>query len=214
MEKLYQSEIYAKVKALIDEVGENDAEFMLADSDTRNLETIINQVTLLSVRNVHLSAPHGTLSGELKGDGFSIGTNLVGQVALPDTFLRLVSAKLSSWGAPVTRTITEDTAEYRMQSNEYMRGTCNKPICARVRTADGGQKLELYSAKSASDTLMLILLEEPTWKLDSSNNEQYVLICPRLKNSIIAQITGQLLLALNEDQRAQTFLSLSSNYSQ
>lgn len=216
MEKLYQSEIYAKVKAFIDEVGENDSEFMLSDKDTQNLETIINEVALPSVRNVHLNAPNGTLIGEPQEiEDFSIdSTSLVGTITLPEKFLRLVSAKLNTWDSPVTRAITEDMAEYRMQSNKYMRGTYNKPVCAVVRTSEGALKLELYSAKSASDTLALILLTEPAWAPDEDNGEQYVLICPRLKNAIIAQITGQLLLALNEDQRAQTFLSLSSNYSQ
>lgn len=223
MEKLYQSEIYAKVKAFIDEVGENDAEFMLSDSDTRNIETIINEVTPLSVRNVFISAPNGMLTGEPYTKDFSIdSTTFIGEITLPEDFLRLVSAKLSSWGSPVTRVITEDMAEYRMQSNKYMRGTYNKPVCAVVSdvvTPESGgskqvHKLELYSAKATTDTLRLVLLKEPTWELDDNKNEQYVSICPRLKHSIIAQITGQLLLALSEDQRAQTFLTLSSNYSQ
>lgn len=215
MERLYKSEIHKLVKAFLDELGDNDAEFMLSDNETQNLEDIMDSVTPMAVRAVHDGAPNYMLDGNNPAvTDFSID-NYVATATLPDNFMRLVRVKLSSWGAPVTQVITEDSPEYRMQANKYMRGSYNKPVCALVRSSSGKQVLELYSAKLSSDDLQqLLILTEPQWGTDAVKGDDYIEICPRLKSSIIAQITGQLLLAISEDQRAQTFLSLSSNYSQ
>ena len=209
MEKLTKSEIYEKVRAFLDELGDNDAGFMLSDKDSSELNTIIDKVTPLSVRNIHISAPYRMLDGDMyEPSDFSV-ENKKATMTLPENFLRLVQVKLSSWSAPVVNVVTEDMPEYRMQANEYMRGTYYKPVCALVLLAEGLQGLEVFSAKDDTDTLTsLIILKEPEWEDDS------IAICPRLRNSIIAQITGQTLLALGEEQRAQTFLSLSANYSQ
>ena len=213
MKVLSKIEIYNKVRALLDETAENDADFILTDKDSTELNAIIDEVALLSVRNVHLGAPYWMLDGETVPDtdleDFKVGDNLVATLSLPEDFLRLVKVKLSSWSAPVTKVITEDSPEYRMQANKYMRGTAAKPVCALVLLANDTRGLELYSAAETADKVSLIILKEPEWSTDGKVN-----ICPRLENAIIAQITGQTLLALGENERAQTYLSLSTNYSQ
>ncbi len=214
MEKLTKSEIYEKVRAFLDELGDNDAGFMLSDKDSSELNTIIDKVTPLSVRNIHISAPYRMLDGDMYvPSDFSV-ENKKATMTLPENFLRLVQVKLSSWNAPVVDVVTEDMPEYRMQANEYMRGTHYKPVCALVLLANGLQGLELFSAKDDEDNLSsLIILKEPEWASAGANGD-YIEVAPRLKDSVIAQITGQVLLALGEEQRAQTFLSLSTNYSQ
>lgn len=210
MKVLSKNDIYAKVRALLDETAENDAAFILTDKDSTELNAIIDEVALLSVRNVHLGAPYWMLEGEPNyATDFKVGDNLVATLTLPDDFMRLVKVKLPSWSAPVTKVITEDSPEYRMQANKYMRGTVAKPVCALVLLAGGTQGLELYSAKETDDNVSLIILREPAWFADGLVN-----ICPRLENAIIAQITGQTLLALGENERAQTYFTLSTNYSQ
>ena len=210
MKVLSKIDIYNKVRALLDETAENDADFILTDKDSTELNAIIDEVALLSVRNVHLGAPYWMLDGEPNyATDFEVGDNLVATLSLPKDFLRLVKVKLPSWSAPVTKVITEDSPEYRMQANKYMRGTVAKPVCALVLLADGKQGLELYSATETDDEVSLMILKEPVWSVDGKIN-----ICPRLENAIIAQITGQTLLALGENERAQTYLSLSTNYSQ
>lgn len=216
MEKLFKSDIYESVRAFLDELGENDAEFILSDKDSSELNTIIDKVTPLSVRNVHIGAPYRMLDGNsYPPTDFSVSSaNDKATLTLPKGFMRLVQVKLSSWNAPVVEAITEDTPEYHMQANQYMRGTHYKPVCALVLLANGLQGLELFSAKASDDTLQsLIILSEPEWGSDGANGD-YIEVAPRLKDSVIAQITGQVLLALGEEQRAQTFLSLSTNYSQ
>lgn len=233
MKELSKSEIYQSVRAFLDELGENDAEFILSDKDSSELNTIIEEVTPLAVRNVHIGAPYWMLDGESLVDSNSGGgggsleqtpsdplapikgtltvdtTTLKGSVTLPNDFMRLVKVQLSSWGAPVTNVITEDSPEYRMQANQYMRGTHYKPVCALVLLANSLQGLELFSAKETTDTLKsLIILREPEWANDA------IKVCPKLVDSVIAQITGQTLLALGENQRAETFLTLSNNYLQ
>ena len=210
MKVLSKTEIYNKVRALLDETAENDADFILTDKDSTELNAIIDEVALLSVRNVHLGAPYWMLDGEsYEAADFKVGDNLVATLSLPKDFLRLVKAKLSSWSAPVTKVITEDSPEYRMQANKYMRGTAAKPVCALVLLANDTRGLELYSATETDDEVSLIILKEPKWYDEGKIN-----ICPRLENAIIALITGQTLLALGENERAQTYLSLSTNYSQ
>ena len=210
MKALTKTEIYNKVRALLDETAENDADFILTDKDSTELNAIIDEVALLSVRNVHLGAPYWMLDGEsFSATDFKVGDNLVATLSLPKEFLRLVKAKLPSWSAPVTKVITEDSPEYRMQANKYMRGTAAKPVCALVLLANDTRGLELYSATETDDEVSLLILKEPAW-----SNNGGIDICPRLENAIIAQITGQTLLALGENERAQTYLSLSTNYSQ
>lgn len=213
MKALTKTEIYNKVRALLDETAENDADFILTDKDSTELNAIIDEVALLSVRNVHLGAPYWMLDGETVSEtdlkDFKVGDDLVATLSLPKEFLRLVKVKLPSWSAPVTKVITEDSPEYRMQANKYMRGTAAKPVCALVLLANDTRGLELYSATETDDEVSLIILKEPVWSADGEIN-----ICPRLENAIIAQITGQTLLALGENERAQTYLSLSTNYSQ
>lgn len=210
MKALYKKDIYAKVRALLDETAENDAAFILTDKDSTELNAIIDEVALLSVRNVHLGAPYWMLDGEpAEVTNFKVGDNLVATLSLPNEFMRLVQVKLPSWSAPVTKVITEDSPEYRMQANKYMRGTVAKPVCALVLLADGTRGLELYSASETDDEVSLLILKEPKWFADG-----IVSICPRLENAIIAQITGQTLLALGENERAQTYFTLSTNYSQ
>ncbi len=228
MKKLRRSEICSKVLAFLDELGENDAAFILSDKDATELTTIIGEVTPLSVRNVHLNAPNYLLDGEKYTVGqngssevtsgrYAIADTLKVTIGLPTDFLRLVSVKMSSWMAPITGAITEDMPEYRMQANEYMRGTATKPVCAYVRISDELPGLELYSAKAADDSVSnLTILREPSWGRDGavSTTEDSIAICSRLVDSVIAQITGQTLLALGENQRAETFLTLSNNYLQ
>lgn len=229
MKKLRRSEICSKVLAFLDELGENDAAFILSDKDASELATIIGEVTPLSVRNVHLNAPNYLLDGEKcatwqngSSDASSAGHYFISDtrkvtIGLPKDFLRLVSVKMSSWMAPITGAITEDMPEYRMQANEYMRGTATKPVCAYVRISDELPGLELYSAKAVNDSVSnLTILREPSWGRDEEVNttEDCIAICSRLVDSVIAQITGQTLLALGENQRAETFLTLSNNYLQ
>lgn len=229
MKKLRKSEIHLKVLAFLDELGENDADFILSDKDATELTTIIDEVTPLSVRNVHLNAPNYLLDGEKYTVGqngssevssglYAISDTLKVTIGLPKDFLRLVSVKMSSWMAPVTGAITEDMPEYRMQANEYMRGTASKPVCAYVRLGEDLSGLELYSAedKDKDSVQYLYILYEPSWGRDGSvsTTEDSIEMCSRLEDSIIAQITGQTLLALGENQRAETFLTLSNNYLQ
>lgn len=214
MKVLSKKDIYAKVRALLDETAENDADFILTDKDSTELNAIIDEVALLSVRNVHLGAPYWMLDGEpADATDLEVGENLVATFSLPDEFMRLVQVKLPSWSAPVTKVITEDSPEYRMQANKYMRGTVAKPVCALVLLADGTRGLELYSASETDDEVSLLILKEPVWVADNDGSDS-ISICPRLENAIIAQITGQTLLALGENERAQTYFTLSTNYSQ
>lgn len=216
MKELSKSEIYTSVRAFLDELGENDAEFILSDKDSSELNTIIDKVTPLSVRNVHIGAPYRMLEGEdVTSDSNLVVDGMdVGHILLDDDFLRLVKVRIGAWKVPVTEVITEDSPEYRMQQNPYTRGTTRKPVCALVYTADDEGVLqpwlELYVCPDSGDNpTSVVILREPKWE-----EENKIKVCPKLENSILMQITGQVLLALGEEQRAQTFLSLSTNYSQ
>lgn len=214
MEKLYKSRMYEAVRALLDELGANDAEFMLNDTDSSELNTIIDNVAITAVRNVHLNAPGWKIEGtQAEQDDFSVATTCDrATVTLPDGYLRLVRARLSSWIVSATEATSEDTSTYQMQSNAYMRGTPRRPVCAVIRRK-GDLLLEMFSPEAITDTLEEFeILLEPEWVSDES--EEYIEICRRLEDSVIYQITGLTLIALGEDQRAQTFLSLSANYSQ
>jgi hypothetical protein len=51
-----------------------------------------------------------------------------GKIVLPTRFLRFVSMKLSDWKRPVESLLSQDDPNYKLQFNEFQRGTIYKPV--------------------------------------------------------------------------------------
>lgn len=124
-------------------------------------------------------------------------------LVLPDDFLRLVTLQMSDWNRPIQTLVNEDSAEYRKQTNRYLRGTNTKPIGALVHQ-NGVPVAELYSCVTNMATIMFgQYVPEPV--LYTYNGDQYVSICEPLKFPCLNQITANVLRGIGRVQEAALY---------
>lgn len=121
-------------------------------------------------------------------------------LVLPDDFLRLITLQMSDWSRPIQTLVNEDSAEYRKQTNRYLRGTNTKPIGALVHQ-NGVAMAELYSCASNMATMMFgQYVPEPA--AYTYNGDKYVSICEPLKYPCLNQITAHVLRSIGRNQEA------------
>lgn len=153
MKQYTTSEIVTLVRTKYDEIGLNESDMMDTTQDSANLDTVIRSCIASAYRFAVTGADPSMLEGkQYTGATLTIDSNRVGHVLLPADFLRGVTFRLSSWQSSASDIITEDSPEYRMQSDPWACGTYQQPVVAFVQTA-AGRELEFYKAKSAADTL-------------------------------------------------------------
>lgn len=154
-------QIVDEVRIRYDEIALNGSD-MMESTDDSDIDTIITSNIGPAYRFVTFSADLSMLEGKHLEDGeLTIDSELVGHVSLPGDFLRGITARLSSWKSSFSEIISEDSTEYRMQSDPYACGTYQHPVVALVHTSTG-RELEFYKAKDASDTLKS-LVYVPAW---------------------------------------------------
>ncbi|GHT25503.1 hypothetical protein AGMMS4957_20410 [Bacteroidia bacterium] len=68
-----------------------------------------------------------------------------GYITLPADYFRLKRFKMFGWERPVMTTIDENSPEYSLQSNEYLRGGVSRPVCAVRKYGGNVNRLEYYS---------------------------------------------------------------------
>lgn len=168
MKQYTTSEIVTLVRTKYDEIGLNESDMMDTTQDSANLDTVIRSCIASAYRFAVTGADLSMLEGkQYTGATLTIDSNGVGHVLLPADFLRGVTFRLSSWQSSASDIITEDSPEYRMQSDPWACGTYQQPVVALVQTASG-RELEFYKAKSAVDTLKSFVYM-PEWD-DSSES--------------------------------------------
>ena len=193
MKTLSIADIVQKVRAKYDEIALNESD-MMAEADDSDFDVIVKSCISDAYRFVVNSADLSMLEGkQLTGGSMTIDSNLVGHVALPDDFLRGLTFRLSSWQSSASDIITEDTPEYRMQSDPYACGTHQHPVAAIVHTSSG-RELELYKAKSSNDTLKSFVYM-PAW--DSSSES--VDIPDQVADAFIYYVAGLTATTFRED---------------
>lgn len=193
MKTLSIADIVQKVRAKYDEIALNESD-MMAEADDSDFDVIVKSCISDAYRFVVNSADLSMLEGkQLTGGSMTIDSNLVGHVALPDDFLRGLTFRLSSWQSSASDIITEDTPEYRMQSDPYACGTYQNPVAAIVHTSSG-RELELYKAKSSNDTLRSFVYM-PAW--DSSSES--VDIPDQVADAFIYYVAGLTATTFRED---------------
>lgn len=214
MKSISISKFIKLIRTQLDELGQNDADFMLSDKDSLELDNIIEECALVSIRTVHSRANHKYIDGIPFNPEVITGENptipLMASVEVPEDFLRLVSLKMNNWAYPINNYINEASTEYHMQSNPYMCGTPDRPVCALVQS-DNGFYFQVFTMKNKNDKVdKFIYVPIPKWEEESDS--KHILICEKLINAIIMHTTGQVLLAFNEPQRADVFFKLADGY--
>lgn len=122
---------------------------------------------------------------------------------LPGNFLRLITLQMGDWERPIQTLVNEDSAEYRKQTNRYLRGTNTKPVAALVHQS-GYPFLELYSCTSNVEVMMYgQYVPEPTKFGDGDT--AYVKICEPLRDPCLNQITANVLRGIGRAQEAALY---------
>ena len=205
-------EIVTRVRSAIDELMENDSQFLRQSTDEANLTRVIIDKIGYALQHILETAPldkldsdvFDTLTPEELSSNFSIDAELVGRVKLPKDLLRIIEARLSSWSHfPIPEPDTSQV--YLMQQDKYARGSWDRP--ANILTYIGADKtLEMYCAKTTSDTLNFVFIRKPdTSIIDTDHMSEEVDVPAALEASLIYQIAGLSMVAFREDVAASLF---------
>lgn len=203
------ADIVTDVRIAMDEIGVNDADFIVGADDSE-MDTIIKSKIVEAVRYVHGNADFSFLSPEktYKSNDdketveMGVDTDNVGYISIPDKFLRLVYAKFDSWPVYLQTPIYWNDPEYATLSDEYATGTYERPKIAEIYNNENKRELQLYKAKDGKDTFSVGVLLEPEISNDT------IFISDKLYNAVVYYTTGLVLLTYNE-QRADNFFNLA-----
>ena len=198
-------EIVTRVRAAIDELTQNSGELSFLTSDEENLEAIIIDKIPYALTYVMENAPEEKLdnsqithiepvTGSIPASGSCV------TVLLPGNVLRVLSARLSSWSlSPIP--VSEHSQEYLMQQDAYARGSWDRPVCAIVYRG-ASRYIELYSARSTTDTVSISCLLFPTIPSTAimvADQDTDISVSSRLAAAFIYYIAGLTLTAFRED---------------
>lgn len=186
-------QIVDEVRIKYDEISSNESD-MIGTTDDSDMDTIIKSCISEAYRFVTVNADLSMLEGkQLEEADLSIDDDLVGHIRLPEDFLRGITFRLSSWNSSASDIITEDTPEYRMQSDPYACGTWQHPVAALVHTASG-RELELYKARTKEDTLKSFVYI-PNWE----KSEESINIPNQLSEAFIYYVAALTATTFRED---------------
>lgn len=205
-------EIVTRVRAAIDELMQNDSQFLGQSTDEANLTSVIVDKIGYALQHLLEIAPLDKLDSDVYEEltpqelqtNFSIDSELVGRVKLPKDLLRIIEARLSSWSHfPIPESDTSQV--YLMQQDKYARGSWDRPV--NILTYIGADKtLEMYCAKAANDTLNFVFIRKPDMSnIDTDHMSAEVDVPAGLEASLIYQIAGLSMVAFREDVAASLF---------
>ena len=213
-------DIVTRVRAAIDELMGNDATFIASSEDEQNLTRIIVDKIGYALQDVIENAPTEKLDSlfdtlsQTEEAGFSIdATSLVAQLKLPADLLRIIVAKLSSWSqSPIPE--NDNSQVYLMQQDQYARGSWDRPVS--ILTNHGKDRyLEMYSAKTASDTLNFSFVRKPqmpTIDVTSAESMNTTITVPSmLEEALIYQVAGLTMVAFKDESASMFFAIANKN---
>ena len=212
-------EIKQRVRAVIDEVNANKSGFIDTATDQQNLDIIIqdkiNYALLYVLQNIpkyQVDSSSKTLDSSYLTANSSIDSNtLVCTVVLPETAVRVLSARMKSWKYS-PGTIDEGTQEYIKQADSYVRGCTDRPVTALVRR-DGKLCLEFYCAKDLNDTADISVVYNPSYtSAELSTGTTEITVPEKYEGAFIYQIAGLTMLAQQDYNSSKSLLEISKDY--
>lgn len=205
-------EIVTRVRAAIDELMQNDSQFLRQSTDEANLTSVIVDKIGYALQHLLEIAPLDKIDSDVYEEltpqelqsNFNIDSELVGRVKLPKDLLRIIEARFSSWSHfPIP--VSDTSQVYLMQQDKYARGSWDRPV--NILTYIGADKtLEMYCAKENSDTLNFVFIRKPDMSnIDTDHMSAEVDVPAGLEASLIYQIAGLSMVAFREDVAASLF---------
>lgn len=178
-----ESTIISDVRVAMDEntaiTAFTDGDGTALDTDTLEMEEIIRSKIADGVNAVRKAAPLSMLdlTRKASGDDWPVTwideNKCIGEVELPDDYLRLVMFKMSDWAHAATTPIAADTALYHQQFSEWkgVRGNPSRPnIAIAADTATGKDVIQFFSCDSTEATAELTYIKRCTGSTGSSGN--------------------------------------------
>lgn len=195
------SDIQKAVRVVLDKNAVSAQLQDLVDTDTLNVNEIIEASIPRAVRNVHMIAPIDFLEY-----GHDIGSGLYwdkngksGWVLLPDDFMRLIVFEMSDWERPVYEPITPEDPLYAQQKSRWggIRGNAERPVCALCMRPEG-KVLEFYSCKN-DKAYMTRGMYVPYPQLDEQGG---IDICPRCHDAVVYEAASLVFSSLADTTQA------------
>ena len=152
-----KDEIISKVKAIMNEIGE-ETNSSLLDEDTIKIDQYIEScigdaLAMIVLKSaIPVNPKKGTSNPVNNNDG-------TGYIVLPDDFLKLIAFKMEGWKRTVSEAFPLDSEKAKQQSNEYTRGGNNKPVCVLSYSPEGKKVLEYYSVTGSNHTVSVFVYE-------------------------------------------------------
>lgn len=210
------SQIVSKIRINLDEIGLNDSDFIGVDTsndngDESDLETIIKDKIMDAMRFCYSNADpalfdyseltKSTAVTALENPTFVSG-RYVYSWTVPDAFLRVVYAKLSTWKRSIwSNDIELDTdPDYTKMWDKNVIGTDARPKAFFI---DSNHYLYLFSSKKSDATGEVAYLQMP-----EANDDGSYTISNKLYDACLYYITGLVLMVL-EDAHASDFFTLA-----
>lgn len=170
-----EQEIVDKVKAIMNEIGEEENLSLLSE-DTVKIEEYIKSAIPDAVALVQLNSPVRCVNKKMgavnSGNADSSGKCVV---ALPADYVTLIAIKLSEWKRACVTAYAMSSEEYKRQCNPYTKAGSNKPVCVLGYSNTGAKELWLYSVKESGNFNVELFVYESkydsTQGLDLENND-------------------------------------------
>lgn len=163
-----KEDIISKVKAIMNEIGEDTNESLL-DEDTIRIDEYIEScigdaLSLVILNSVNPVNPKKcTLSATGNGDGS-------GYVILPDDFVKLLSFRMNGWKRAVSEAYPLESETAKEQGNIYSRGTKSKPVCVLSYSPEGKKTIEYYSVDKDGNNEISVFVYESSYDENSDIN--------------------------------------------
>lgn len=167
-----ESTIINDVRVAMDEntaiTAFTDSDGTVIDTDTLEMEEIIKSKIADGVNAVRKAAPLSMLDLTRKASGedwpvkWIDEDKCIGEVDIPEDYLRLVMFKMSDWVHAATTPIAADTALYHQQFSEWkgVRGNPSRPnIAIAADTATGKDVIQFFSSDSTEATAELTYIK-------------------------------------------------------
>lgn len=159
-----EQEIITKVRAIMNEVGE-EAGLKLLSEDTVKLDEYIKCSIPDAVNIIIFNSPVRCVnkkSGATSRVTFS--SEGTGYVTIPDDYVSLIAFKMSGWKRMVSVLHPVTSEEYKIQTNEFTRSGTHKPVCFLNYDKTGKRILEFFAVGTSTPATIDTFVYEGRYK--------------------------------------------------
>ncbi len=140
-----EAEIVSKVRAIMNEIGEEQSLTLLSE-DTLKLDDYIISALPDAVSFVQTKSSRCVNKKDISYNG----GGKISSIAIPDDFVSLIAVKLNTWKKTCVALYTMNDEEYKRQCNDYTKSGVNKPVVV-MGFNDTEQSFLLFPAADSID---------------------------------------------------------------